>query len=130
MMNKEAYRYLTEPNAVAKDMHHFAMDLCDMALNMCRGGHVADSIKTYEAALVLEEWVATNTLYQPARAILHRSAAEIALSAENPARAIELAVEGVKGDGVPSDIREEIEDAHYRATLHMKHAIPSAEDSP
>lgn len=129
-MNKEAYRYLTEPNTVTKDMHHAAMDLCEMALSMSRGGHIADSIKVYEAALVLEAWVAASTLYQPARAILHRSAAEIALSAENTTRAIELVTDGLKGEGVPLDIREELEDAGYRATLHKQYVEDNARTAP
>lgn len=83
------------------DIRERAMDLADKGDTYRKWGMYPQAIDSFAEACDLEASVASASTDQPTRAILYRSAAWLAIAAEQYARAIRLAEAGLAGDGSP-----------------------------
>ena len=93
---------MSEANAHINDLHNTAMFLAEQAQEFTR------------RACKLEEQAALRAYEEPSRSVLFRSAAELALAADWPAKSALLAKEGLRGTP-PNEIKKELRGVLSRA---------------
>lgn len=104
--------------------HDEAMVLAEDAdLHRRRGNH-AEARKCFAQALALERAVASEESTEPSRSILYRSAAWLALEAEEPREAERLGALGLSGSNVPDRVADELRAVMEEARLRLHASIP------
>lgn len=115
----------------ATERHHQAMARAEDGDRLRRAGRHDDARAAYEDALQLERRAAELARRQPSRGILLRSAAWLALEAEQPREAERLAACALAaediGDRIAEELRAVMEEARIRMTGRLP--PPSAESS-
>ena len=102
--------------------HEQAMDLASTAFRLQRQGQGTEARLLFASAAQLEQTVAETFVEQPTieptRAILYRSAAALALHAEDYQNALRLALTGLAGTP-PPELRRELDAIHQAATARI-----------
>ena len=111
------------------ELHHDAMARVDDALAARRAGDHPRAREGFAQALVWERRAAEVELTQPSRSILFRSAAWLALEAEDAAEAERLAACGLADRDVPERIKGELRAVAEEARLRRPLPPPTAVSS-
>lgn len=101
------------------ELHDRAMDLCERADRLRDAGKPYLARSLYLTAMELDREAAERELTQPSRAILHRSAAWLAIQAGDPGEGARLATDGLAGHGIPERVRRELVDVRRAAREAM-----------
>jgi hypothetical protein len=109
-------------------LHDEAMLLAEQADGARRAGDHAAAKRLFQLSLEKDRTAAESELTQPSRCILFRSAAWLALEAEDPAEAERMAAKGLSDVGTPERVKNELRQVaeEARLRLHMPLPPPSA----
>jgi hypothetical protein len=105
-------------------LHQDAMARVEDALVARRRGAHERARELFQAALALELESAEQVTSQPSRSILFRSAAWLALEAEDPSEAERLAACGLADRGVPNRVKDELRAVAEEARLRLHRPLP------
>lgn len=105
-------------------LHDHAMSLADTGDSARRRGDHELSKAAFEEAVALDRQAAELELSEPSRSILFRSAAWLALEAENAAEAERLAACGLSSRAVPERIKLELRAVAEEARLRLHRPLP------
>ncbi len=105
-------------------LHHEAMARVDDALVLRRAGAHTRARDAFACALDLERRAADAETTQPSRSILYRSAAWLALEAEDAAEAERLAACGLADRDVPDRVKGELRAVAEEARMRLHQALP------
>lgn len=105
-------------------LHHEAMEHVDGALAARRAGDHPRAREGFARALELERRAAEGEQTQPSRSILFRSAAWLALEAEDAAEAERLAACGLADRHVPERVKGELRAVAEEARLRLHRPLP------
>lgn len=97
--------------------HDRAMDLCAQGDALVKAGALDAARALYAEALPLARAEAEAEQTQPSRAILHRSAAWVAVAACDPREAYRLAEAGLSDEGAPEHARQELREVRTVAVM-------------
>jgi hypothetical protein len=110
----------------AAELHRRAMDLADRAMMEAIRGHSKAALSLYQDALPLERDAAfaarEERLGEPTTSVLLRSAATLALDAQNPREAERLVATALAGeppDQIADELRDLLEQIHFRRHLAL-----------
>lgn len=110
--------------SAANQPHHDAMALVEDALAARRRGDHERARELFAEALHLELAAAQHVSTQPSRSILFRSAAWLALEAEDASEAERLAACGLADHGVPNRVKDELRAVAEEARLRLHRPLP------
>jgi hypothetical protein len=105
-------------------LHEEAMASADAGDRARRAGDHAAARGHFERALALERQAATAETTQPSRSILFRSAAWLALEAEDPLEAERLAACGLADVEVPDRVRTELRAVSEECRVRLTRLLP------
>ncbi|MCA9577724.1 MAG: tetratricopeptide repeat protein [Polyangiales bacterium] len=108
----------------ANELHNRAMALVESALGARRRGDHAEARDVFAEAQRLELASAQKAETQPSRSILFRSAAWLALEAEDASEAERLAACGLADIGVPNKVKVELRAVAEEARLRLHQPLP------
>jgi hypothetical protein len=101
---------MTPSSSLAAALNHReAMSYADSALSARRRGDHDQARQLFRLAMEAERHAAAPVDSQPWRAILHRSAAQLALDAGDPTEAARLAAAGLAGPETPPGLAVELQ---------------------
>lgn len=100
---------LKEPKTI-EDYHVLAMNLSENAIIARQQGNKEEELRYNEESLKYEKYAAykVGKYLEPSRSILFRGASRIAVSLYRFDEAIKLAKDGLDNEGIPKEIKEEL----------------------
>ncbi len=112
------------PESSAKVLHRQAMEAADRADALRRAGEMDEARAAFEEAYRLESEAAKRSKTQPSIAILHRSAAWLALEAEEPRIAEMLACAALAREDTAPGFAEQLRAVAEEARVRMVARLP------
>jgi hypothetical protein len=101
-----------------RDIHRQAMEIADEAFMAKRLGELDRAKNLFRQAFELEFSIAQQATTEPSRSVLLRSAAILALHAENYREAERVAAMGLSGNP-PEEIANELRDVLEQTMIHL-----------
>ena len=114
-----------------RKLHMNAMDFAEQALALKKSGQESEAAELFQRAYFLESQAAALTVKEPARSVLHRSAASLALEFGGIREAEKLiagALAGEPPDGMAEELRNLLETVNFRRHLRLQGVQLSAQE--